>query len=364
MRRAIPLLALLISSPAWAADYVFSGSGALDYRGVLAGAGGPQSNPTLGIDSMVYELSHKTVVDVTERLSVSVKLCFGCHGLEVDQGYAELHIHDLVNLRVGRINVPIGEFNVRHDPANYTTPSKPLPYAMGDMLHYTRDAFNLGVVPTPYSDDGIEIFGGGSVDGLLIDYTVYAVKGFAGQNDFDFQATRRFTDNNSTPAGGARVVASVGPFSIGGSFAGGTYDANDKLAYYIFGGEAYARFDRLVLRGEYIVRRTDIDTTAPGYQFTIQEPYFIKKGWYAQADYDANEYVSLIYRWDGVRREGVPLPGSELDQVITQALRHTVAIAARPWGGILFKGGYEFWQFSGTPYPDAHVVRVGVVYSY
>jgi hypothetical protein len=363
MGRAIVVL-LLLSARAEAADYVFSGSGSLDYRGVLSGAGGPQANPTLGIDSMVFELSHKTVVDVTERLSVSVKICVGCHGFEVDQGYAELHLHDAVNLRFGRINVPIGEFNVRHDPANYTTPSKPLPYAMGDMLHYTRDGFNLGVVPTPYSDDGIEIFGGVAAGQVLIDYTVYAVKGFAGQNDFDFQATRRFTDNNSTPAGGARVVASVGPFSIGGSAAAGTYDAKDNLWYYIFGGEAYARVNKFVLRGEYIMRRTDIDTTAPGYQFEIKEPYFVKKGWYAQLDWEPSEYLTLIYRFDGLRREGIPLPGSELEQVFTEALRHTIAFAARPWGGVLFKAGYEFWTFSGTPYPDAHMVRVGMVYSY
>jgi len=298
-------------------------------------------------------------VDITERMSVSVKMCFGCHGVEVDQAYAELHLHDAFNVRIGRFNVPIGEFNVRHDPANYLTPSKPLPYAMGDMLHYTRDEFNLGVVPTPYSDDGIEIFGGVQLgEGVLLDYTVYAVKGFAGQNDLDFAASRRFTDNNSTPAGGVRLVASLGPVSIG------TYDARDNLFYYIAGGEAYARVQKLVLRGEYIVRRTDIDTTVPGYQFQIKEPYFLKHGWYGQVDWEPEEHVSLIYRFDGLRRSGIPLPDSTLDEVFTGVVRHTAAVAARPWGGVLLKAGYEWWTFSGTRFPDAQVVRVGVVYSY
>jgi len=365
MRAALVALICLAPASARAADYLFSGSGALDYRGVLAGAGGPQSSPTLGIDSTVFELSNKVVVDVTERLSVNVKVCIGCHGFEIDQGYAELHLHDALNIRIGRINVPIGEFNVRHDPANYTTPSKPLPYAMGDMLHYTRDAFNLGVVPTPYSDDGVEIFGGAALTpGLLVDYSIYSVKGFTGQNDLDFAASRRFTDGNSLPAAGARLVASIGPVSIGGSVAGGTYDANDKLAYWIFGGEAYARISRFVLRGEYIVRRTDIDTTAPGYAFEIKEPYFIKRGWYGQIDWEPTDYLSLIYRFDGLRREGIPLPGSAIDNEFASIMRHTAAIAARPWGGVLVKAGYEYWAFSGTPFPDAHVVRVGMVYSY
>src|SRR5207245_2072943 len=115
----------------------------------------PSVQPSsIGIDSLVFELASKMVVDVSDRLNVTVKICFGCHGIEVDQGYAELHLSDALNLRLGRINVPVGEFNTRHDPANYTTPSKPLPYAMGDMLYYGRDDFNLGVVPTPYSDDG------------------------------------------------------------------------------------------------------------------------------------------------------------------------------------------------------------------
>src|SRR5215831_12653515 len=220
--RLLPVLVVLgASSRAHAVDYTFSGSGALDYRGFVGGATDRVDPNVIGINSLALELSHKIVVD---------------------QGYAELHGSDFWNLRIGRFNVPIGEFNVRHDPANYTTPSKPLPYAMGDMLYYTRDDFNLGVVPTPYSDDGLEVFGSAWIaERLQLDYTVFAVRGFAGQNDLDFAASRRFTDNNQLPSVGARMVATVGPVSLGGSVAGGTYDNQDNLAYYIFGGELYAR---------------------------------------------------------------------------------------------------------------------------
>src|SRR5262252_655579 len=91
-----------------AADVTFAGSGALDYRAFTPA--GTESPSSIGINSMVLELSHKTVVEVSQRLGVTVKLCFGCHGIEVDQGYGELHLSDWLNLRVGRFNVPMGEF--------------------------------------------------------------------------------------------------------------------------------------------------------------------------------------------------------------------------------------------------------------
>jgi hypothetical protein len=355
----------LLPARALAVDFTMAGSGALDYR-VFSPSGAAAQTPALvGIDSLVFELSHKVVVEVSERMSVSLKVCVGCHGFEVDQGYAELHLLDALNLRVGRFNVPIGEFNARHDPANYTAPSKPLPYAMGDMLYYGIDAFNLGIVPTPYSDDGLEVFGSTWIaERLLVDYTAYAVKGFAGQNDLDFAASRRFRDNNSSPAFGGRLVASAGPISIGGSAAAGTYDRADELWYYVFGGELYARWGRLVLRGEYIVRRTDIDRTATGYKFVIKEPYFLKTGYYGQLDWNLTEWLTLIYRVDGLRRSGIPLPGSLIDNDLAEILRNTGALALRPWGGFLVKGGYERWTFSGVPFPDQNVVRVGIVYSY
>jgi hypothetical protein len=355
----------LLSAPARAVDVTFAGSGALDYR-AFAGHRPPGSDlpSAIGTESLVFELAQKLIVDVSPRMSATVKICFGCHGIEVDQAFAELHLTDSVNFRIGRINVPVGEFNTRHDPANYTAPSKPLPYAMGDMLYYGRDDFNLGVVPTPYVDDGIEVFGSVAMGEVLFDYSVYGVKGFAGQNDLDFAASRRFADNNLTPAVGGRAVLSVGPVSIGGSIGGGNYDAHDELAYFLFGGEAYARWGPFVLRGEYIARRTDINPKLPGYRFAIRETYIIKEGYYGQLDWELGENLSLIYRFDALNRNGVPLPGSRIDEVFAGIQRHTGAVALRPWGGVLLKAGYERWLFSGVPFPDQHVVRVGVIYSY
>lgn len=349
-----------------AASYTLAGSAVVDHREFLGAESRRLAMPSsVGIDSTNLELAQKFIVDVTPTVHMNVKVCFGCHGIEVDQGYAEIHLTDAVGMRVGRINVPVGEFNVRHDPANYTTPSKPLPYAMGDMLHYQPDAFNLGVVPTPYSDNGVEVFGSLWLLGKIqLDYALYVVKGLAGTNDLDFVASRRYTDNNRTPAVGTRWVATVGPLSVGGSIGGGFYDRRDRLKYLFYGAEAYLRLDPLVFRGEIIYRLTDYDPDAPGYRFAPVEPYFLKLGYYGQADWNLTDWLTLVYRVDGLSRMGMPLPGTQIDQVFTGIVRHTGAAAFRFDGNLLLKVGYEYWAFSGVPFENQHVARLALVYSY
>jgi hypothetical protein len=362
--RAI-LLCSLVGARAEAVEVTLAGSVSLDHREAFSSAGRLSTPGTLGIDSTNLEIAQKVIVDITQNVSFTAKACAGCHGLEVDQAFAELHINDLLNLRVGRINVPIGEFNARHDPANYTAPSKPLPYAMGDMLRYNTNEFNLGVLPTPYSDNGLELFGGIAVGGgLQLDYTVYAVKGLVGQNDLDWVASRRFQDANRTPAVGVRVVGSKGDVSLGASFCAGYYDARDRLAYLIGGLEGYARLGNVVVRGEVIGRRTDFDQSLPGYLYEIVDPYFLKLGWYAQIDWELRDFITLIYRADGLHRLGMPLPGSVVDQVDASILRNTASVLLRSRSGFVFKLGYEYWLFQGVPFENEHVVRAALVFGY
>ena len=357
------LLALLLGATAHATDVTLAGSIALDYRQFF---GAPSKTPSLlGIDSIGLEVAQKAIVDVSHGVSVSVKVCAGCHGLEVDQAYAEVHLAEAANLRVGRINVPLGEFNARHDPTNYTPPSKPLPYAMGDMLHYGPEGFNLGIIPTPYSDNGIELFGSLPLgEAAQLDYTLYAVKGLAGTNDFDFAASRRFQDNNHTPGVGGRLVGTAGSFALGASIAAGAYDPSDKQRYLIVGLETYARVGKVVLRGEALARQTELDPAAAGYSFKLIDPWFTKLGWYAQADLEATEWLTLLYRIDGLHRLGVPLPQSELDSSNARILRHTVGGLVRFKGGLMMKAGYEYWTFFGAPYAPAHVARIALVFGY
>jgi len=368
MRRLLLALSVvwaLLALSTHAGEPTFTGYGYLDHREFIGTNTGQVATPrSFGIDGTTLEVAEKVVVDVTQGVNVNMKMCFGCHGIELAQGYGEWQANDKVNIRLGRFNVPVGEFNTRSDPTNYTTPSKPLPYAMGDMLFYLPAGFNLGVVPTPYVDNGIEVFGSlASSKDLQFDYSVYAVKGFSGTNDLDFVQSRNYIDNNHTPAVGTRLVLSSGDFSVGASAGGGFYDPKDSLRYGYAGAELYWRVSSLVFRGEVIDRLTEFDPTVPGYRFAITDHYFSKLGWYAQADWNATEWLSLMYRSDGLHRMGMPLPGSDISSPQAGIFRQTVAFLARR-KQFAVKGGYEYWHVYGAPYASQHVIRVGLMFSY
>lgn len=363
MRRFLAVTLALVSVPAGAFDALLSGSASADYR-FVSGPNPPQNPSPFGINGLTLEVSQKVVAEMGRGVSFSVKACGGCHGFELDQGYGEIHVKRFFNVRAGRINVPFGEFTVRHDPMNFTTPSKPMPYAMGDMLNYGRQGFNLGIVPAPWVDNGAEVFGGVSLGEVnSLDYSVYAVKGLSGDNDFDFAASRSYLDNNKSPAFGARLVLTGPDWSVGGSFSAGTYDPRDTLWYVMGGAELYFRAGPVVVRAEALARRTDLDATAAGYAYQLVDPWFLKLGWYAQIDVTPHPMLVLILRSDGVHRFGMPLPGSELSPS-AGAQRQTAAALFRITEQLALKGSYELWTFSGTPYPVRHMVRGALVFGY
>src|SRR5205814_2003031 len=163
-------------------------------------------------DGFTSEVALKLAVDVSERLSANVKACHGCHGFELPMAYFDYRLADELNVRVGRFSPTFGAFNLRHDPANHATSSKPLPYDMGRMLR--KAEWNLGVIPSPFPDNGVEVngthwFG----EGAQTDYAVYAVSGFkASGQSTDLDWTQSYSrnayvvDNNGSPAFGGRLA--------------------------------------------------------------------------------------------------------------------------------------------------------------
>jgi hypothetical protein len=363
MRRALVCTFLLVGFPSSAFDALLSGSASVDYR--LVSGPNPQQNPSLlGITGLTVEVAQKVVVEVGRGVSFSVKACGGCHGIEIDQAYGEIHLKRFFNLRVGRLNVPFGEFTVRHDPANFSTPSRPLPFAMGDMLEYGREAFNLGIVPAPYVDNGVEVFGGVSLgERAQLDYALYVVKGLAGDNDLDFARSRSYVDNNRSPAFGGRLVLTGDDWAIGGSASAGAYDAKDSLWYTMAGLELYLRLGPVVFRAEALGRRTDLDPAADGYPFLLTDPWFLKLGWYAQLDWTPVPLLTLILRSDGLQRLGMPLPSTPLSPS-AGVQRQTLAALIRVNENLAVKADYELWTFSGAPFQTRHMGRLGLVVGY
>src|SRR5688572_1251688 len=136
----------------------------------------------MALDGFTTEVSAKLAVDFNEHISTNVKLCYGCHGFEIDMAFIDLTAFDELRFRVGRFNPSFGEFPLRHDPANHRTVDKPLPYDMGRMLRLND--WNEGVLPSPYVDNGVEV-GGTHWFGLALqfDYAAYVVGGLRGEND-------------------------------------------------------------------------------------------------------------------------------------------------------------------------------------
>jgi len=335
----------------------FAGSLQLDYLAV------PTESPArrFTLDGATVELSLKLSVDVSDNISTSVKVCFACHGFEAGLAFVDLRAADELHLRVGRMTPAFGAFPLRHDPANHRTSDKPLPYDMGRMVH--RDAWNEGILPTPWVDNGVELGGTHFLEHGQLDYAIYAMsgpKGNADAADFDFTQSRSgeqyYVDNNSQPIVGGRLAGSMelrghGTLALGGSVMAGTYDPDAKLAFYIAGIDAAVDLHWLVVRGEYLVRRTEMALGSdPATRFKFGpgadgrfSDFFVKDGFYIEAELPVDR-VELLARWDGMRRIGNVLATSQLDSD-TSLLRYTGGVAVR-FGTLRVKGSVELYDFS------------------
>jgi hypothetical protein len=330
------------------------------------------------LDGFITEMSAKLAVDFNDHISTNVKICFGCHGFELGMAYIDLTIVDEARFRIGRFSPSFGDFQLRHDPANHRTVDKPLPYDMGRMTRYRE--WNLGILPAPYVDNGIE-FGGTHWFGtaLQLDYAAYAMGGLRGNNDgqdIDWIQQRSgsayYVDNNSRPSMGGRVALTLDlsdndlTFTAGASGMGGKYDPKGDLSYIIGGVDFYARIKRVEFRAEYLLRRTQMYIgDDPGARFKYgpksngkYDDYNTKDGFYVEAIVPVAPRVELVGRFDGLRRFGnVP---------ITSALRKESAVLRYTFGGdvslgygVRIKAFAEYYDFSD--FKDDIAATVAVV---
>jgi hypothetical protein len=272
--------------------------------------------------------------------------------------YLDLRAFDELNVRIGRFSPSFGNFNLRHDPANYKLSDKPLPYDMGRMLRV--GAWNNGVLPSPFPDNGVEVNGThwfGEV--VQLDYAVYAVAGFKqsapNPTDFNFQESHipYYVDNNSRPSFGGRVaitgkLSSVSDVTLGASAMGGTYDPRNDLGYLIFGADITGRMERTSIRIEYLERRQKIDTSNPSglkYPATPGDgSSFSKQGAFVEVEQPIFPDVDLIVRLDGMHRTGnIPLV-SELSNS-SWVGRATLGTAIAVERNLRIKASFEEWQF-------------------
>jgi hypothetical protein len=311
-------------------------------------------------DGFTMELSGKLAVDFSDKLSANLKVCFGCHGFEADMMYFDYRVADELNFRIGRFSPTFGAFNLRHDPANHRLADKPMPYDMGRMLHMRE--WNLGVLPSPFPDNGVEINGthwfGQSAQ---LDYAVYGVSGFKGNangTDFDFTLSRSpqayYVDNNARPAGGGRVgflikIGDASDLAVGASGLGGTWDPDNRHTYFIVGSELTLRLDKTTFRAEYLARRQQFGTNdQAAFKYTLPSSggdFFVKHGFYGEIEQGITDNFDLIARFDGMHRVGNVDKNSTLSSKST-ALRGTLGMAYAVEKGLRLKASTELWRFS------------------
>jgi hypothetical protein len=359
---AILFFAILASTRAGAIERNFAGSAQLDYFLVPAEPSAP--GPRTTFDGFTAEVALKLAVDISDHLSANVKMCHGCHGFELPMAYFDYRVRDELNFRIGRFSPSFGAFNVRHDPANHATSSKPLPYDMGRMLRMNE--WNLGVIPSPFPDNGIEI--GGTHwfgDKAQLDYAVYAVSGFKadeGSPDIEWShSTSQFgqlNDNNGRPAGGARwaltlKLGEANDITGGASAMYGTYDPANRVAYFIGGVDLAARLGRTQIRFEYLMRRQSFlnDGSTGSWRDPIglgEIQVFDKHGAYLEIERTLSDALTLVARADGLYRVGNE---PAMINLATRAaiFRYTGGATLAVVPGWRVKASAELWAFSDDP---------------
>jgi hypothetical protein len=373
----LALVLLLAAWPAAAVERNFAGSAQLDYH-LVTTPRLPAGNRT-AFDGFTSEVALKLAVDISDKLSANVKACHGCHGFELPMAYFDYRVADELNVRVGRFSPSFGSFNLRHDPANHVTSDKPLPYDMGRMLR--REEWNLGVLPSPFPDNGIEL--GGThwfADRVQIDYAAYAVSGFkAGQGSLDLDWAQSLSsnfyvvDNNGRPTVGGRGAITVrlgeaSDLTAGGSVMHGTYDPDNRFTYTISGVDLSARLGGTYLRAEYLLRHqryqapASVELKEPVLPDTVQS--FDKSGYYVEVEHALTDIVTVLGRVDGLYRVG-NVPVSSALGPRAAITRYTAAATVALLRGFRIKASAELWTFGERPTestaaePSFHLAVVG-----
>jgi hypothetical protein len=373
------LLALFAQAADAGEDRNFAGSAQLDYHFVPSDVRATAApGPGTTFQGFTLEAAAKLAVDISDHLSANVKVCFGCHGFELDMAYFDLRAADELNLRFGRFSPSFGAFNLRHDPANHLLSDKPLPYDMGRMLR--KQDWNNGVLPSPFPSNGAEVNGTHWMGNVAqLDYAVYAVTGFkndvaANPLDLDFQESHLpyYVTSDPSPAGGARLALTIKAapttdVTLGASGMYGSYNPANTLTYAIGGADFSIRIARTTLRAEYLLRRQEFSTSDPGlFKYALaadRGDFFVKHGAFIEIEQPVISGLDLLGRVDGLYRAGnVPAASPLTDK--SSVVRETLGLAYAVERNLRLKGSVEVWEFSyrDTGHQDElsfHLAAVG-----
>lgn len=166
-------------------------------------------------------------------------------------------------VKVGRFVVPFGAFQSMSHPGVYRTLDNPLMFDMG--RRYSPGAQNVRYLPVlaaPYSDEGVNLDLGAPLPGdFTAGLNLYAVNGFQGDLSWSPGDGRAYSDNNRSPAGGARFTVGNSSWKFGTSLMGGQMQddgSSNRLFYHCYGADLIYRYEDIYrFYFEYAARQSD-----------------------------------------------------------------------------------------------------------
>ncbi len=326
----------------------------------------PKFNDSMPDEGFVGEFAlHARVAAPKAGVSANLRMCWGCHELELEEASFQWNPWPWMQVKAGRMAVNAGSYNSRHGFGVRRTISKPLVRSMGNMVRQTE--FNHGVLPAPYVDNGasIQFSYNSALIGVQTEW--FLLTGLKGTgNDIDFIRSRQFRDTNGEPSFGGRVSVDVPFVSVNFAYLWGNYDPASRRSYQYFSADARIRAGPLTLEGEFAFRETEYtDADSRG-----GENEFYKYGWWTQLTWNILEPLFVTAMVDTLYVKNIFLGafGPTTNEAVAltddnnRIVRLVGGVGYTPWGGIMVRMNVEYWDFSD--FNDAWVIQAGLGWAF
>lgn len=295
-----------------------------------------------------------------------------------DGSLAELewHFRDWLQLNLGQVIVPFGQFNPRSFPDTFDTLSRPLLY-LGDEDTFAQPPNNpRPVFRSIYTDTGVVASGNRWRGADQIYYAVFLTNGLVGTSDL--AQGSGFSDNNDNKQIGARLAYTLANpwersrLGFGVSWLTGKYDTANRLSYRMYGADVvwvvedlFGGGGSVTVRGEYVYAPREILPPLLG-----DPTAFLNEASRVQGAYLLVE-VRIDARWmvyaegDWMGRRGPQLMGGGVDpadagDATANLFRFSFGVVRKFAVGVVWKAEYAFWDFD-LGAPDAHRFSTQIV---
>ena len=289
-----------------------------------------------------------------------------------DGSLAEIEFvwREWLQVNVGLVVVPFGQFNARSFPDTFDTLSRPLLYLGDEDTFATPENNPRAVFRSIYTDTGISISGNIWRGENQIYYAAFVTNGLVGTTDLA-QGTG-FSDNNENKQIGARLaytnstVMSNGRFGFGASWMTGKYDARNSLSYRFYGVDFLLVLDglfrnaegSLTIRAEYVYAPREVRLPTVADPTSTLNEADRTQGAYLLVEARVTQRWMIYTQADWLRRSAPRLTNGLVDatdagDIETNMYRYAFGVVHKFPIGVTFKFEYAFWDFDDGA-PDAH----------